>query len=84
MLYGQINYDDCTITLSSTDGTSYQKRCLILLHEIVHGIYEAASAHPENEEDEEKVCEMIAKGMYQVLQDNGRRMFDIVSSETEE
>lgn len=79
LLYGQINYEDCTITLSSTDGTSHQKRCLTMLHEIVHGIYESASAHPDNEKEEERVCEIIAKGMYQVLQDNGTRFFDIAT-----
>ena len=28
-------------------------------------------------ENEEKVVEMFAKGIYQVLQDNGARLFDI-------
>ena len=73
--YGHISYDDCLIQLSSTDGTSPQMRGQILWHEILHGISEHANLKIE---DEENVIDTLAKGIYQVLQDNGRRLFDIV------
>lgn len=74
LLYGKINYDDLVITLSTTDGTAHEKQCLTLWHEILHGIVNHAGAKIENEED---IVEMFAKGVYMVLQDNGRRLFDL-------
>lgn len=74
LCYGQIDYDDTVIRLSSTHGTEHQKRCQVLWHEILHGIREQNGMKIENEED---VVDMFAKGIYQVLQDNGRRFFDI-------
>lgn len=72
--YGVISYDDSTISLSSTDGTGHQYRSITLLHEILHGIIHHACAEID---EEEKVVEIVAKGLYQVLQDNGGRLFDI-------
>ncbi len=74
LLYGLINYDDCTISLSTTDGNSHQHQCVTLLHEILHGIRNHAGAEIKNEE---AVVDMFAKGLYQVLQDNGGRLFDL-------
>lgn len=74
--YGHIDYENSAIELSDTDGTEHQKRCKILLHEILHGILEAASFNID-EETEEKVVDVLSKGLYQVLQDNGKRLFDI-------
>ena len=74
MCYGFIDYDNCEISLSATAGTGHQKRCKTLWHEILHGIREHAGLQIENEED---VVDMFAKGIYQVLQDNGKRLFDI-------
>ena len=78
MAYGHIDYDNCQIELSDTVGTAHERRCQTLLHEILHGIIYHASATIENEEE---VVECIAKGLYQVLQDNGRRLFDIAEVE---
>ena len=72
--YGHIDYDRTVIELSDTFGTEHQKRCQILLHEILHGIREANGMEIANEEE---VVDMFAKGIYQVLQDNGARFFDI-------
>lgn len=72
--YGQISFDDCLIELSSTHGTGHEKRCQILWHEILHGIRNHAGLQIE---DEEAVVDMFAKGIYQVLQDNGKRLFDL-------
>lgn len=76
--YGHIDYENSVISLSDTFGTEHQKRCVILLHEILHGIRENNGMEIENEEE---VVNMFAKGIYQVLQDNGKRLFDIKESE---
>ena len=45
-----------------------------LWHEILHSIRKHANMDIQ---DEEKVVEMFARGIYQVLQDNGGRLFDL-------
>ena len=72
--YGHIDYDNSTIELSDTFGVEHQKRCTILWHEILHGIREANGMEIENEE---AIVDMFAKGIYQVLQDNYERFFDV-------
>ncbi len=76
MAYGFIDYENCKITLSGTQGTAHEKRCCTLWHEILHGIRNHAGLEIENEEE---IVDMFAKGIYQVLQDNGARFFDLVS-----
>ena len=76
--YGHIDYENSRIELSGSFGTEHQKRCRILWHEILHGIREASGLEIE---DEERVVEMFARGIYQVLQDNGARLFDLKTSE---
>lgn len=78
--YGIISYNDCTITISTSDSNSHQHKCITLWHEILHGIFEHACLHPENEE---QVVEILSKGIYQVLQDNGGALFDIKGQEGE-
>ena len=78
LCYGYINYDDSKIFLSATDGLGHQHRCVTLLHEILHGIREHSGLVIENEE---AVVEVLSKGLYQVLQDNGARLFDLVSNQ---
>lgn len=74
LCYGSIDYDKHEITLSLTDGTEHQRRCQTLLHEILHGIRDYARMELENEEE---VVETFARGLYQVLQDNEKRLFDV-------
>lgn len=76
--YGRIDYENSIIELSDTFGTEHQKRCQILWHEILHGIRENNGMEIENEE---AVVDMFAKGIYQVLQDNGARLFDLVKGD---
>lgn len=76
--YGTISYPDSVISISTSDSTGHQHKCLTLWHEILHGIFEHACIHPENEE---QVVEILSKGIYQVLQDNGNALFDIKNSE---
>ena len=77
LCYGKISFDDGMIELSDTDGLGHEHRCITLWHEILHGIREHACFHMDNEEE---IVEMFSKGIYQVLQDNGRRFFDIVDA----
>lgn len=79
--YGHINWDDCVIELSQTDGLNPQKQGQTLWHEILHGIAHHAGLGIENEE---RVIDVLSMGVYQVLQDNGRRLFDIVPGQKEE
>jgi hypothetical protein len=71
--YGHISFEDSVIELHSKN-QNHQKRCVTLWHEILHGIAEHAGLDIENEE---RVIDVLAKGIYQVLQDNGRALFDI-------
>lgn len=81
ILLGEIDYLNSTIYLSGEDGTEHKRRCVTLWHEIIHGILDAADAHPEDKALEEKICNVLSSGVYQVLQDNGREFFDIVPPE---
>lgn len=74
LAYGHIDYDNCKIELSDTSGTGHERRCQVLWHEILHGIRNHAGLEIENEEE---IVDMFAKGIYQVLQDNGGRLFDL-------
>lgn len=76
MAYGHIDFENCEILLSDTDGTAHQKRCLILWHEIMHGIL-YHMGYAIDEEQEEELVDLFARGVYQVLQDNGGRFFDL-------
>lgn len=75
MLMGQIDYLESEIRISDR-ANSQQMHGITLWHEILHGIQFNNGMEIENEE---QVIEMFARGIYQVLQDNGRRLFDIVS-----
>ena len=75
--YGHIDFENCRIELSDNYGTAHEKRCLVLWHEILHGIRQHCGLEIENEE---AVVDMFARGIYQVLQDNGRRFFDIADT----
>lgn len=75
LLYGQIDYHNSVIKLTDI-APGHQMKCITLWHEILHGIRNHAGMEIENEE---AVIEMFSKGLYQVLQDNGGRFFNIVS-----
>ncbi|MFV0517240.1 MAG: hypothetical protein ACK5MV_07580 [Aminipila sp.] len=73
MLYGQIDYQASEIKLND-DIEGHQHQCITLWHEVLHGIVNNFGMEIE---DEEKIVDMFAKGIYQVLQDNGAVLFDL-------
>lgn len=77
--YGHIDYQKSIIELNP-DIQDHQKKCLTLWHEIIHGVVEHANIDLV-ESNEEAIVDTIAKGVYQVLQDNGKNLFDIKESQ---
>ena len=75
LAYGYINHETHQILISEEKNIGHQKKCLVLLHEIMHGIAEAH--HLDLGDNEEKIVDTFARGIYQVLQDNGQRLFNI-------
>lgn len=73
MLAGQIRPMDCVIAIA--EECRHEYACLSLWHEIMHAIEEQAQL--ELGEERERIIEAFARGVYQVLQDNGERLFDI-------
>ena len=76
VLAGEINYNDSVIRLNEVVA-GHQMKCITLWHEILHGIRDHAGIEIE---DEETVVDLFARGIYQVLQDNGARLFDLKES----
>lgn len=77
ILQGMIDYIKSEIHLN--DGYGHQSKCITLLHEIIHGILYHSGI--DLGEMEEKTIDILAYGIHQVLQDNGRKLFDIVESD---
>lgn len=75
LLAGQIRYMDCQIAVA--DEGSHEYKCLSLWHEIMNGIEEQAQL--DLGDDRERIIEAFARGVYQVLQDNGGRLFDLLT-----
>lgn len=73
LLAGQIRHMVCEISIA--EDCSHEYKCLTLWHEIMHGIEEQAQL--DLGENQERIIEAFARGVYQVLQDNGERLFDI-------
>ena len=73
LLAGQIRHMDCCILIA--EDCSQEYACLTLWHEIMHGIETQMQLDLGN--DRERIIEAFARGVYQVLQDNGKRFFDI-------
>ena len=73
-LMGQIRHQQGVIALSENVGMCQDVACMTLLHEILH----ALARHFDLEmEDEETIVDAFARGMFQVLQDNAGRLFDL-------
>lgn len=70
---GSICYGDGVIELSGIQ-RGHDSRCVTLLHEVFHGIAHHMGLEME---DEEKIVDAFARGMYMVLQDNAGRLYDL-------
>lgn len=75
MLRGEISFSNSVITLCPSQ--NHQAMSQTLLHEILHGIFYHYGIEME-EKKEEEVVERLSHGLYQVLQDNGGKLFDLV------
>ena len=73
--YGRIDFQKSIVELNP-DNQHHQKKCLSFWHEIIHGIVEHSNITLTGS-SEEAIVDTIAKGVYQVLQDNGGKMFDL-------
>jgi hypothetical protein len=73
VIYGHIHYGESKIKINSTN-QEHQHKCVALWHEILHGLIEHANLRID---DEEQIVNVLAKGIYQVLQDNAKKFFDI-------
>ena len=73
-LMGQIRYQKGEIALSENLEMCHDVTCITLLHEVLHGI----ARHFDLEvEEKESVIDAFARGLYQILQDNDNRLFDL-------
>lgn len=77
--YGHIDFEKSIIEINP-DIQSHQKKCITLWHEIVHGVVEHSNIDIK-ESSEESIVDTIAKGVYQVMQDNVGALFDICKCE---
>lgn len=76
--YGHIDYEKALIEFNESINTNEQFKGQVLWHEILHGIANHANhANLEFKDDEEQIIDTLAKGIYQVLQDNGGKLFDL-------
>ena len=79
LLLGEIDYVQSEIRLKH--GQSNQYACVTLLHEILHGI--AHHKKLDLGKNEENIIDGFAFGIYQVLQDNARKLYDICEDKEE-
>ncbi len=73
LLAGQSRPMDCEIALA--EESSHEYKSLTLWHEIMHGIEEQFQI--DLGENREHIIEAFARGVYQVLQDNAGRLYDL-------
>jgi hypothetical protein len=74
VLYGDVHYGYSRIRLNPMN-QQHQRMCVTLWHEIFHIFCETNNI--ELGDDEEKIIDTFAFGVYQVLQDNGGKLFDL-------
>lgn len=74
MLYGEVDYAKSVIRLNS-GSQNHQYKSVTLWHEILHAISHHANLNLGK--NEEQIIDTFAYGIYQVLQDNCKKLFDI-------
>lgn len=77
LAYGHVDFVHARIRLDPQN-QGHQYMCITLWHEILHTIiFNAQLDLP----DEEQTVRALSAGIYQVLQDNGRQLFDLIPIE---
>lgn len=77
--YGLSDLEKSIISLEDSNRCGWQHKCQTFLHECLHCIayhYGIQLA----KKDEEEIIDKFATGIYQMLQDNGRKLFDLVEA----
>lgn len=69
LAYGNINYEESVIRLLDTERIGHQHKSVTVLHEILHGIQHHYGIELPTE-DEERIIDGFARGLYQVLEEN--------------
>ena len=74
VLYGDVRYGLARIRLN-TANQDHQRMCITLWHELFHAVCEMNSI--DLGDNEERVMDAFAFAVYQILQDNGGKLFDL-------
>lgn len=77
VLYGDVTYGQARIRLN-TANQSHQRMCTTLWHELFHAVCEMNGI--ELGDSTERVMDAFSFAVYQVLQDNGGKLFDLKAS----
>jgi hypothetical protein len=75
--YGAIRPDFSRIEINPVT-EDHQGQCITLWHEILHGLLWTYGVTDLDDALEERIVGALSRGVYQVLQDNARKFFDIV------
>ena len=89
MLHGL--FDSCNSTISlNPKSQEYQQQCITFLHELFHAVIYSYQINLVSEakeviipKEEEKLVELLARGFYQVIQDNGKNLFSDICDASE-
>lgn len=73
MCYGRIDFEQSIIEIAPQN-QAHQHKCIVLWHEILHGIIKHFGLEIDKEEE---LVTALSKGVYQVLQDNAGRLYDM-------
>ena len=88
LCHGQFDSSSSTICINPKSQGS-QQQCVTFLHELFHAIlwsYQIDLATESKNvfvpKEEEKLVELLARGVYQVIKDNGAKMFSDIYEDT--
>lgn len=84
--FGTYTYGTASIGLAQTLGNGveveHQQACVTMIHEVLHAFTKHSYISlDDDEQKEDNKIDILAHCMYQFLQDNGRRLFDIVEDD---
>ena len=77
---GYIDFSNATIAIKHS--LALQLQTVTMLHEVLHGIVQSLGAYNNflDRDTEEKICDIFARGIYQVIKDNGTQVLDYGNS----